>query len=115
MHNEIIKTFLTLDLGRFYSNELRANNVITNKAKRSLNIFLDEFKKADLYIDKMFEDREDYARQLSEIIERYIEKLAIDIWDMENMCILYDIYRQHPKETEDFVNKMLNLKTNKNE
>lgn len=107
MHNEFIRTLLSGAMFSYDMNHLRANNILTQKSKRLANMFLEEFKKTDGILDKMFDEKEDYAKQLSEIMEQYINRLVINVWDMENMCILYDVYAKHPQETQDFVNNML--------
>jgi hypothetical protein len=112
--NSFIQTLIGGSYFAFKLNELMANRVLTNKTKYHTKGFLEEFKKADGQLDKLFDNNEEYARALSDIFDATIEELAsFEIWHFENIRLLLQSYKENPKGAERFVNRTIKSKLDK--
>ena len=71
------------------------------------NQFLQEFKKSEKVIDTMFDVAEPNAVSVSDVIEKYVNTLAVNIWDMENIVLIIEAYNKDPKSINGVVKKVL--------
>ena len=107
LEDKIVHFLISGELFKFYVGELKANGIITQKSKMIANQFLQEFKKSEKVIDTMFDVAEPNAVSVSDVIEKYVNTLAVNIWDMDNIRLIIEAYNKDPKSINGVVKKVL--------
>lgn len=107
LKDTIVHSLISGELFKFYVSEMKANGILNQKTKRSANMFLEDFKKTNGVLDAMFDKEPDKAESVSIVFENYVNTLAVNIWDMENICKIIEAYQKDPKSINGIVNKIL--------
>ena len=107
LEDKIVHTLISGELFKFYISELKANGIVTQKSKMIANQFLQEFKKSEKVVDAMFDVAEPNAVSVSDVIENYVNVIAINIWDMDNIRLIIEAYNKDPKSINGVVKKVL--------
>jgi hypothetical protein len=107
LEDKIVHTLIAGELFKFYISELKSNGIVTQKSKMIANQFLQEFKKSEKVVDAMFDVAEPNAMLVSDVIEKYVNTIAVNIWDMENIRLIIEAYNKDTKSINGVVKKIL--------